>query len=67
MLTNGHFPRAIIGDEECEAVDRVVHSGMIAQGPEVAAFERVFADQLVGGRTNVAVNSGTAGIMPLHR
>ena len=35
---------------------------MIAQGPEVAAFEREFADQLVGGRTNVAVNSGTAGL-----
>lgn len=52
----------IIGDEEREAVDRVMRSGMIAQGPEVAAFEREFADALVGGRTNVAVNSGTAGL-----
>lgn len=52
----------IIGDEEREAVDRVMRSGMIAQGPEVAAFEREFADELVGGRTCVAVNSGTSGL-----
>lgn len=53
--------KPIIGDEEREAVDRVLRSGMIAQGPEVAAFEREFADQLVQGRTCVAVNSGTSG------
>ncbi len=52
----------IIGDEERAAVDRVMRSGMIAQGPEVAAFEREFADELVGGRTCVAVNSGTSGL-----
>jgi len=63
-MTQHQIPAAspIIGDEEREAVDRVLRSGMIAQGPEVAAFEREFADQLVGGRTNVAVNSGTAGL-----
>ena len=37
---------------------------MIAQGPEVAAFEQEFADQLVGGRACVAVSSGTAGPAP---
>lgn len=52
----------IIGDEERAAVDRVLRSGMIAQGPEVAAFEREFAEHLVGGRPTVAVNSGTAGL-----
>lgn len=52
----------IIGDEERAAVDRVMRSGMIAQGPEVAAFEQEFADELVGGRTCVAVNSGTSGL-----
>ncbi|WP_291380463.1 DegT/DnrJ/EryC1/StrS family aminotransferase [Demequina sp.] len=52
----------IIGGEERAAVDRVMRSGMIAQGPEVAAFEREFADELVGGRTCVAVNSGTSGL-----
>ncbi|USQ81822.1 DegT/DnrJ/EryC1/StrS family aminotransferase [Ornithinimicrobium faecis] len=54
--------KPIIGDEEREAVDRVMRSGMVAQGPEVAAFEQEFADQLVGGRTCVAVNSGTSGL-----
>ena len=54
--------KPIIGDEEREAVDAVMRSGMVAQGPEVAAFEAEFADQLVGGRTCVAVNSGTSGL-----
>ena len=54
--------KPLIGDEEREAVDRVLRSGMIAQGPEVAAFEQEFAAQLVGGRTCVAVSSGTAGL-----
>ena len=35
---------------------------MLAQGPEVAAFESEFADALVGGRHCVAVNSGTSGL-----
>ena len=52
----------IIGKEERAAVDRVMRSGMVAQGPEVAAFEAEFAEQLVGGRTCVAVNSGTSGL-----
>ncbi len=53
--------KVLIGDEERAAVDRVLRSGMIAQGPEVAAFEREFATELVDGRTCVAVNSGTSG------
>jgi perosamine synthetase len=60
---SGMIPAAkpLIGDDERAAVDRVLRSGMIAQGPEVAAFEREFADQVVDGRHCVAVNSGTAG------
>ncbi|CAN5342759.1 DegT/DnrJ/EryC1/StrS family aminotransferase [soil metagenome] len=54
--------RPIIGDDEREAVDRVLRSGMVAQGPEVAAFEREFAAHFVDGRASVAVNSGTAGL-----
>ncbi|SDF68042.1 dTDP-4-amino-4,6-dideoxygalactose transaminase [Cellulosimicrobium cellulans] len=54
--------KPIVGDDERAAVDRVLRSGMIAQGPEVAAFEQEFADVLVGGRTCVAVNSGTSGL-----
>ena len=38
--------RPLIGDEERIAVDRVLRSGMIAGGPEVAAFERDFGDQI---------------------
>lgn len=54
--------KPLIGDDEREAVDRVMRSGMIAQGPETATFEKEFADALVGGRTCVAVSSGTAGL-----
>jgi dTDP-4-amino-4,6-dideoxygalactose transaminase len=54
--------KPIIGDDERKAVDAVLASGMIAQGPQVAAFEEEFADELVGGRTCVAVSSGTAGL-----
>ncbi|MBO3664976.1 DegT/DnrJ/EryC1/StrS family aminotransferase [Microbacterium stercoris] len=54
--------KPIIGDEEREAVDRVMRSGMVAQGPEVAAFEAEFSEHFVQGRPAVAVNSGTAGL-----
>ncbi|MDO5084156.1 MAG: DegT/DnrJ/EryC1/StrS aminotransferase family protein [Arachnia propionica] len=54
--------KPIIGDEEREAVDRVLRSGMIAQGPEVAAFETEFAEHFKLGRACVAVNSGTSGL-----
>jgi dTDP-4-amino-4,6-dideoxygalactose transaminase len=54
--------KPLIGDEEREAVDRVLRSGMIAQGPEVAAFEREFAEHFKLGRACVAVNSGTSGL-----
>lgn len=53
--------KPIIGDDERAAVDRVLRSGMIAQGPEVATFEREFAEHFVNGRATVAVNSGTSG------
>ncbi|MBP3977960.1 DegT/DnrJ/EryC1/StrS aminotransferase family protein [Microbacterium sp. BLY] len=54
--------KPLIGDEEREAVDRVLRSGMVAQGPEVAAFEQEFSAHFVPGRPSVAVNSGTAGL-----
>lgn len=53
--------KPIIGDLEREAVDRVLRSGMIAQGPEVATFEKEFGEHFAEGRETVAVNSGTAG------
>jgi dTDP-4-amino-4,6-dideoxygalactose transaminase len=54
--------KPLIGDEERAAVDRVLRSGMIAQGPEVEAFEREYADHFGLGRACVAVNSGTSGL-----
>jgi perosamine synthetase len=53
--------KPIVGDEERAAVDAVLRSGMIAQGPEVAAFEDEFS-RLVGGRHCIAVNSGTSAL-----
>jgi dTDP-4-amino-4,6-dideoxygalactose transaminase len=53
--------KPMFGEDERAAVDRVIASGMVAQGPEVAAFEQEFGDQVVGGRRCVAVNSGTSG------
>lgn len=54
--------KPIIGEDERAAVDRVLRSGMVAQGPEVAAFETEFAEHFVAGRPVVAVNSGTSGL-----
>jgi dTDP-4-amino-4,6-dideoxygalactose transaminase len=52
----------LIGSEERAAVDRVLASGMLAQGPEVAAFEAEFS-RTVEGRPCVAVNSGTSALL----
>lgn len=53
--------RPLIGEEERAAVDRVLRSGMMAQGPEVAAFENEFS-KIVADRPCIAVNSGTSGL-----
>lgn len=50
-----------IGRKERKAVDRVMRSGMLAQGPEVAAFEREFSS-VVAGRECIALNSGTSAL-----
>lgn len=52
----------LIGEEERTAIDRVLASGILAQGPEVAAFEAEFS-QHVRGQPCVAVNSGTSGLL----
>ncbi|MCL2482052.1 MAG: DegT/DnrJ/EryC1/StrS family aminotransferase [Propionibacteriaceae bacterium] len=61
---NDFIPPAkpIIGAEERAAVDKVLASGMLAQGSQVAAFEQEFSDHFVQGRPVVAVNSGTSGL-----
>lgn len=54
--------KPIIGEEEVEAVSRVLRSGMLAQGQEVADFETEFARHFTPGRKAVAVNSGTSAL-----
>ncbi|HWM35340.1 MAG TPA: DegT/DnrJ/EryC1/StrS family aminotransferase [Pseudolysinimonas sp.] len=53
--------KPLVGPEERAAVDRVMQSGGLAQGPEVAAFEEEFS-AVVDGRRCVAVNSGTSAL-----
>lgn len=47
--------------EELEALGRVLQSGWVSQGPEVAAFERELA-AMVGAPHACAVSSGTAAL-----
>ncbi|MDD7466163.1 MAG: DegT/DnrJ/EryC1/StrS family aminotransferase [Actinomycetaceae bacterium] len=54
--------KPLIGAEERAAVDAVLASGMVAQGPQVAAFEEEFSAQMVQGSHCVAVNSGTSAL-----
>ncbi len=51
----------VIGDAEVAAAARVLRSGRLVQGPEVAGFEEEFSE-LVAGRACVAVNSGTSAL-----
>ncbi|PZF98318.1 DegT/DnrJ/EryC1/StrS family aminotransferase [Micromonospora deserti] len=62
-LTTELIPPAkpVIGEAEIEAAVRVLRSGRVVQGPEVAAFEEEFGE-LVAGRHCVAVNSGTSAL-----
>lgn len=53
--------RPTLGEEEVGAVSRVIRSGRIAQGEEVARFEQEMARR-VGVKGGVAVSSGTAAL-----
>lgn len=61
ILSKINLVQPIIGDDEVAAVTRILRSGQLAQGPEVAQFEEEFA-AMCGVRHAVAVNSGTAAI-----
>lgn len=50
-----------IGEDEIDAVVRVMRTGRVVQGPQVADFEQEFG-KLVQGRACVAVNSGTSAL-----
>ena len=57
------FPvRPVIAQEEEQAVLRVLHSGQIAAGPEVTAFEAEFA-AFSGVGHGIAASSGTAALV----
>jgi perosamine synthetase len=53
--------RLALGDAEVEAASRVIRSGWVAQGPEVAAFEREFA-AATGAAHAVAVSNCTVAL-----
>jgi len=56
-----HIAAPEIGPEEIKAVNKVLESGMLAQGPVVAAFEEAFA-AFCGTTYSLAVNNGTAAL-----
>jgi perosamine synthetase len=53
--------RPSLGEEEIAAASRVIRSGWITQGPEVAAFEREFADAVEAPHA-VAVSNCTVAL-----
>lgn len=63
-MTYEYIPPAkpIIGEDERKAVDAVLASGQVAQGPQVHAFEEEFSEQVADGVHAVAVNSGTSAL-----
>jgi dTDP-4-amino-4,6-dideoxygalactose transaminase len=60
-MKNIPLAKPIIGNSERRAVNKVLRSGMLAQGPKVAEFESAFSKH-VQGRECVAVNSGTSAL-----
>lgn len=53
--------KVLVGEEEKNAVMKVLDSGMLASGPKVLEFEKLFAEY-VGSKYAVTVNSGTAAL-----
>jgi perosamine synthetase len=53
--------KPLLGEEEQAAVRRVLESGIIAQGPRVAEFERAFA-AMVGVKHAIATSNGTTAL-----
>ncbi len=55
------YGRQHITDEDIDAVVKALKSDFLTQGPEIAAFEKAFADY-IGCKYAVAVSNGTAAL-----
>ncbi|MFH1789420.1 MAG: DegT/DnrJ/EryC1/StrS aminotransferase family protein [Candidatus Altiarchaeota archaeon] len=53
--------KPFLGEEEKKAVAQVIESGVIAEGPKVAEFEKAFA-KYVGTKYAVATSTGTSAL-----
>ena len=51
-----------IGAEEKKAINEVLNSGRISEGPKVREFEKLFA-AYIGTKYSIAVNSGTSALI----
>ncbi|MCP4304854.1 MAG: DegT/DnrJ/EryC1/StrS family aminotransferase [bacterium] len=61
-----HLASPIIDDQEIDAVTRVMRSGMLAQGSEVAAFEKEFAATFNVGHAAAVANGTMALVVALR-
>ncbi len=60
-MVNIPIARPITANEELEAIEKVLKSGMLAQGKEVDEFEKVFSN-FIGVKNAAAVGNGTIAL-----